>query len=251
MGGILQRENRTGLVWFTVLSRCGLFFLREGCKKEGKLASEPYRLKHGFVFYDAGNEGLNGKSKGVLMQKKGLFIGRVVVFMLLGAILAGCSSTPDMPKGKKKGYSTVRFIKAKKSDAFQLANEETNEMLQQSISSELKRQGLDMVDANSDLIVAYLIILQNNVATTSINEHFGYMGDANALVELAHEKGMEGRYPEFVKKGALVIDLIDAKTNKLIYRDFAARGIDTSLSDEARRAKLDGVVKETLAAFFR
>jgi hypothetical protein len=185
------------------------------------------------------------------MQKKVSFTGRYLIPLLAGALLAGCSSVP-MPKGNSKGYSSVRFINEKKSALFYESDrsKEVNQQLQQAIAAQFEEKGMDVVEKGGDLIVAYLVIIQDNVSTTSINKHFGYR-DSDKMVDKVHKRGTRGRYPEYVKRGAIVIDLLDAKTYKLVYRDYAVRGVNSSLPEEERRTKINEAVEETLASFFK
>ncbi len=182
------------------------------------------------------------------MQKKGVVYFSILVLMLAG--MAGCSSVP-MPKGNSKGYSSVRFISEKKSAEFYESDrsKEVNQLLQKAITSEFEKHGM-AVDAGADLIIAYLIIIQDNVSTVAIDKHFGYR-DTTEMLDMVHERGTGGRNPEYVQKGAVVIDLINAEKNKLIYRNYAVRGTAPGLSGEALQARLAEVAEETLAAFFK
>ncbi len=176
---------------------------------------------------------------------------RFSILALIIAVVAGCSSVP-MPKGNSKGYSSVRFINEKKSAEFQESDrsKEVNQVLQQAITEQFEAKGMDVLEQDADLIIAYLIIVQDKVATTTIDKHFGYRDTSEAIGKI-HEKGIGGRDPEYVKKGALVIDLIDAKTMKLVYRNYATRGAGENLTGEALRTRLDEVTQEILTSFFK
>ena len=183
------------------------------------------------------------------MQKK--YWIRFSILALVIAGVAGCSSVP-MPKGNSKKYSSVRFINEKKSAEFYESDrsKEVNQVLQQAISAEFKKHGMNVLEKDAELIIAYLIIVQDKVATTTIDNHFGYRDTSEAIGKI-HEEGIGGRDPEYVKKGALVIDLIDAKTMKLVYRNYATRGAGENLSGDALRTRLTDVTQEILTAFFK
>lgn len=176
---------------------------------------------------------------------------RFSILALIIAVVAGCSSVP-MPKGNSKGYSSVRFINEKKSAEFHESDrsKEVNQVLQQAITEQFEAKGMDVLEKDADLIIAYLIIVQDKVATVTIDNYFGNRDTTEVLGKI-HEKGLGGRDPEYVKKGALVIDLIDAKTMKLVYRNYATRGAGDNLTGEALRARLDEVTGEILNAFFQ
>lgn len=176
---------------------------------------------------------------------------RFALISLLAVYFTGCTSVP-MPKGNSKGYSTVRFITPNEPlgtdslPAFVAANT----MIKKAIMAQLKSNGLEIVTGNSDLIVAHLIILQDNISTSYSNQYFG-LQDSSDIVTLAHKKGMKTAYPEAVQKRILVIDFIDAKTYKLVYRDYTLTGALANLSKEDQQRRIDKMVAETLQRFFK
>jgi hypothetical protein len=159
-----------------------------------------------------------------------------------------------MPKGTSKGYSTVRFIKPKTAIDVDETDRalSANRMIHEAITAQMESHKLKVVEqGDSDLVVAYLIVIQDNFSTTSINQYFGYRDDASDIADKAHSKGLSGKQLESFKRGALVIDLIDAKTLKLVYRDFAVSPISTRDSDEVRQKKINEAAAAALQKFFK
>jgi phosphoribosylaminoimidazole-succinocarboxamide synthase len=177
--------------------------------------------------------------------------GRLVLFSLLTICFAGCTTIP-FPKGSSKGYSSVRFIKpnAPLGEDGTPKFIEANRMIKEAIATELEKNGLKVVDGNADLIVSHLIILQDNISTAYCNQYYG-LQEYSDIVDFAHKKGMKKHYPEKVQKRALVIDLIDAKTYKLVYRNYALSGPLANFSEEERQAYTTTAVAGTLRQFFR
>jgi hypothetical protein len=177
--------------------------------------------------------------------------GRFILLLLLAICVAGCTTVP-MPKGSSKAYSTARFIapNAPLGDDGDPEFVEANRMIKESIATQMEKHGLKIVEGNADLLIAHLIILQDNVSTSYSNQYYGYQ-DFSDLVTLAHKKGMKKHYPMAVQKRALVIDLIDAKTFKLVYRDYALSGTLVNLSEQERQAYINTAVTMTLQKFFR
>ena len=66
------------------------------------------------------------------------------------------------------------------------------------------------------LIVAYLVIVGNNASTEAISTYFGYNRDAAALHDKAQDAYASSKNPNYFEAGTLLIDLIDAKTYKLL-----------------------------------
>jgi hypothetical protein len=177
--------------------------------------------------------------------------GRFVLLLLLAVCFAGCSTVP-MPKGNSKGYSTARFIapNAPLGDDASPRFVEANRMIKKAVAAEMEKNGFRIVEGNADLIVAHLIILQDNASTSYSNQHYG-LQDFLDIVSLAHKEGMKKHYAVPVQKRALVIDLIDAKTYKLVYRNYALSGTLSNLSEQDRQAHINTAVAETLQQFFR
>ena len=178
-------------------------------------------------------------------------ISRFALLSLLAIFVAGCSTVP-MPKGNSKGYSTVRYITPNEP----LGNDaspgfvQANRMIKEAVTAQMKKNGLQMVDGKADLIVAHLIILQDNASTSYSNQYYG-LQDFFDIVALAHKEGTKKHYPEHVQKRALVIDLIDAKTYKLVYRDYALSGSLANLPEQEKQAYIDSMVGQALQRFFR
>lgn len=177
--------------------------------------------------------------------------GRTALFAFLVIALAGCSSVP-MPKGTSKGYSTVQLMPPNKPIGTDSAPYfvDGNRMIRQSISKVMNENGMKMVDTGGDLIAAHLIILQDNISTTYNNQFYGYQ-DFSEILDIAHKKGTNKSYPVAVRKRALVIDLIDARTYKLVYRNYVLGGSQPDLTEEERQAGLDAAVEQTLQQFFK
>lgn len=177
--------------------------------------------------------------------------GRLALLSLSALCFIGCTSIP-MPKGSSNGYSTVRFITpnaplgSDKSPVFV----ESNRMIKKAITAEFVKNGLKVVEGPADLIVAHLIILQDHASTSYSNQYYG-LQDFSDIVTFAHKKGTNNNYPEAVQKRALVIDLIDAKTYKLVYRNYVMGGRLSQLEESERQEKLNTAVAQTLQRFFQ
>jgi hypothetical protein len=182
--------------------------------------------------------------------------------VLLGAtlaVLAGCSSVPVQVNEGKVHARTFNFMASKKASvpAFADNRAEMHQSIQVAISRNLASKGLQKVDAGGDLIVGYLVIVASNVTTTSIGDYFGYGPDNAALIEKAHGSAQELREsgpgyrirdPKLYQAGALVVDILDAKTLGLQYRNFTHRDLlPAGTPDEVRTKRLQEAVDEILA----
>jgi len=181
-------------------------------------------------------------------------ISRLLALFLTAVLAVGCSSTIKMPQGKAKGYGSARFVDSRDRTVAQGIEDtpEVNAMVKEAIISALGRGGIRVGGGGEDLIIAYMLIHQSVSSTTMNDDHFGYGRDAGEILSRAHDKGViENKSPDYFEKGAVVVDLLDARTNELVFRNFAVRDMGQVLSTEARRARIDAEVAEAIAPFFR
>jgi hypothetical protein len=168
---------------------------------------------------------------------------------VLIALLSGCQSIKQ-PKGTSQGYNSFRFIdKATTVDnRFEEPSEFRDRAAQNAIWEQFESHGLGIETKDADLIVAYLFVRQDNVSTLVVPTYYG--PDYREIQSYAHKKGvLKGNNADFFEVGAIVIDILDAKTNKLIYRGFAKRDIKGVTAEAEKRSLIDSAVQEALAGF--
>ena len=125
-------------------------------------------------------------------------------------------------------------------------------MIQKSIARQFSAKGLAYGKGDADLTVAYLVIYQEPGMTARYDDYFGYGRDADEISDLAHTRGvLENKRPDYFQRAGIVIDVIDARTNKLVYRNFAAGDVVRGASDGTRAARIDAAVGQALSPFFQ
>jgi len=177
---------------------------------------------------------------------------KAIIRCLLAAgvvLLAGCSSTPTQVNSGAVRAGTFSFVTGRPAPPdYAEKRAQIHTLIQNAITANLDARGFTRVKTSGNVIVAYLIIVGNNVATTDIDDYFGYGRNAEALVDKAHEKGaVESRNPNAFTAGTLVIDVIDAKTYKLLYRHYAVRSVLRNTPEDVRAKKIQSAVDEALA----
>ena len=174
---------------------------------------------------------------------------------LCAALACSCSSNSvDMPSGTSKGYTSARFVSSTESNTMDPDNPvgSASKLVEEAITSEFAKQGIKVGDPDADLIIAYVLIRQGSSATSMDVAHFGSGRDAEAILDEAHQKGViDKESVDGLETGAVVIDLLDVPTNKLVSRTFAKRALVDGISESARRQMIDSAVAEALAPFFR
>ena len=180
---------------------------------------------------------------------------RLVLLSLCAALACSCSSNSiETPKGKAEGYQSARLVRATATTVPQGWEDspEFNQWVQQAIGAEFSKQGLAFGSPDADLIVAYMLLHQATSSTTMNTDYFGHGRDAGAILEKAHERGViDNQSPDEFEQGAIVIDVLDARTNELVFRNFATRSAIEGVTDAQRQQRVNSAVAETLAPFFR
>ena len=171
------------------------------------------------------------------------------------ALAAVSCSSVEMPKGSSKGYSSARLVTTNKKPVFdkEFPNEASgNRMIQKSLAANFRANNFQVGPGSADLIVGYLVLVQNNYSTVALDDYFGYGRDSEAIVDKAQTLGVvKNTRPDAFEAGTIVVDVIDAKTNKLVFRGHATRDIYKNNSDSARQAIINEAITEALQGFFR
>jgi len=179
-------------------------------------------------------------------------------FRILAAAIAclgfvSCSTNVDMPNGTSKGYGSARLIQrdpnlpAPSKDI----EKQVHGMIQKSLSKQFTSRGMAYGKSDADLVVAYMVIYQEPGMTADYREYFGYGRNADDIATLAHKRGALGSRPEYFRQAGIVIDVVDRRTNKLVYRNFAKGDVIKGASGSTRASRIDASVTQALAPFFQ
>jgi hypothetical protein len=175
----------------------------------------------------------------------------LIAIASLGVI--SCSPSIDMPKGTSKGYTSARLIQRDPNGpAITNATEkQIHGMIQNSISKQFSSKGMAYGKGSSDLVVAYLVIYQEPGMTAQYTDYFGYGRNGDEIADIAHVRGaVENKRPDYFRQAGILIDVIDGRTNKLVYRNFAKGDVNKGASSGVRAARIDAAVAQALQPFF-
>lgn len=161
--------------------------------------------------------------------------------------LAGCFS-PTKTEAAAIPARTFSFvnIQGKQPPAFAEREEKVHKVVKSAITQSLAAKKLSFAEQGGDVTVAYLIVLGNNAAVTSVSDYFGYGRDSSELVNKAHKKYSGNKNPNYFEAGTLLIDIIDSKTWKVLKRGYATRPLLKDPSAEERAARVHEAVEEIL-----
>lgn len=173
---------------------------------------------------------------------------RFATLTLAALFVAGCSSTPTKVDSGTIRAATFSFIAraANASPGVADEREPIHAMIQDSLSRNLAGKGVTKVASGGDVIVAYLVIIGNNASTESINTYFGYGRDDSGLADKAQDAYTSNKNPNYFAAGTLLVDIIDAKTYKLLKRSYVARPLLANATAEVRAERIQEAVDAVL-----
>ena len=174
---------------------------------------------------------------------------KLLVNMAVAVLLvAGCKTSTHVDKGPIKA-ATFSFLHPGPlpEAAFTEKRQQVHAIVHQAIANNLAAKGVTAVAQGGEVTVAYLIIVGNNVSTSAINDYFGYTADAMALVDKAQKAYTEGAQRNYFEAGTLLIDIVDARTQKVLARNYVTKPVLQNPTVEARQAHIQEAVNEALA----
>lgn len=172
---------------------------------------------------------------------------------LAAGLLVSCTGHVEHPQGTSKGYSSARLIQRDPNlpAPSHEIERQVHGMIQKSIARQFTSRGMEYGKGGADLVVAYLIIYQEPGMTADLRDYFGYGRNPDDIAILAHNRGALGKRPDFFRQAGILVDVIDSKTNKLVFRGFSKYDVMADASASTRAARIDAVVAEALEPFFR
>ena len=178
---------------------------------------------------------------------------RILPLVILAAALNACSSGVDLPTGNSKGYNSARLVARNSTAPPSTAREsKVHGMIQNSIAAQFNANSMAYNKGAADLVVGYLVVYQDNAMTTYFDEYYGQGRDPEAISDAAHKKNViDGTRPDEFERAGVIVDVIDARTNELVYRNFGAADIVRSNNDATRAARINQGVNTALAPFFK
>ena len=173
---------------------------------------------------------------------------RLALF-LLAAALSACGAhvhTDFDPQADFGAYRTWAWLAEKSTPTgdVRLDNPMLNERVQRAIAAELGARGYQKAEpARADLRVGYHLALQQKLDAYTIDHVYGYgprWGGAMVVPET-----VVTTYEE----GTLVIDLVDARRDRLAWRGWTSRRVEPPKDPEESEKRVREVVSQILAKF--
>ena len=163
-----------------------------------------------------------------------------LMLFTIAFVLSACSSYNYYAVSNKplttQNYHTYAWILEGQSKSTSIySNDVATDRIVDAASKELESRGLKLDNANPDLLVRYTAVVENQVKY--YNEPIYYNPPYRLSPRVGYYRGRAYRYYSYfdsfpiyvgyevrkikIKEGNIIIDLIDRKTNKVIWRGWA------------------------------
>jgi hypothetical protein len=171
----------------------------------------------------------------------------LITAVIVAAGMSTSSAVPTKVNNPIRGQ-TFSFITPKPNASANDIDERAagNKMIQKAITRNLAARGINAVGMGGDVMVAYLVILGNNVSTTRIADYFGYTDDAEKLQDKAQKAYTSTKNRNNFEAGTLLIDIVDGKSSKLLKRGYVTRPWLQGMSANEKAARIQEAVDAIL-----
>jgi hypothetical protein len=169
----------------------------------------------------------------------------VIAVLAITLASAGCAATMSVSSHVQRGldFSPYRSFAWGPADALPTGDPRLDQdpffkdHVQGAVEKALARRGIELSSsATPDLLIHYHANIRKRIEVNRIDRVYGYCDGAACPPETIQYEA-----------GTLVVDLVDARTNKLIWRGWAQNSVEDMLHDRDRMARtIDQAVTEMM-----
>ena len=198
---------------------------------------------------------------------KSLLAGiRIIVSAFCAVLIYSCSSTSDLYKSEKlsdnnfKNYKTYAFIPTNDTAYTKMIDRKPFErMLGIAVKAELDKRGMHLDTANPDCLFTYTLKMNRNYEVSQ-GQYMEYKPevyqpafDNHARIYTFSSENKPVVYAgnlsvDTLREGSMLIDMIDIKENKVIWRS-TAEGKRPETYQQPSQAAVDKIVKTMFKTF--
>ena len=179
-----------------------------------------------------------------------------IVALVLGfSILAGCANKPHVETDHDAGYDFAALktfgVAETKQDTKEslLVSPFTLSHIHQALEGELgKRYQKDSVESKPDFIVSYHVVVEEKIDPRSYNDLYGFGWYGRGYHPRPMFYGVNSGVRTY-NQGSLIIDIVDGKTNKPIWRGVSQKRLSKGMAPQNQREVLSMAVSEVMVQF--
>ncbi|NTU37818.1 DUF4136 domain-containing protein [Vibrio diabolicus] len=112
--------------------------------------------------------------------------------------------------------------------------------IEQGLAEQLEDKGLIKVNSGGDLYVHHDIVEESELVSSGSSVSFGYGWNSFGVITSSPERYKERKY------GKLVVELVDANANQVVWKGVSSRKLSESMSSEKR----ESLIEEEIAKMF-
>ena len=184
---------------------------------------------------------------------------KYAVMACFALLVAGCSTlqisadydeTADF--AALRSYAWLPAPKIKSGDPEIQYNSLLDQRVRAAVETQLAEKGLARRDADADVLVTYHVVVDQKVSVTYLNEVYGYgPGWGPSYRRRLLHYGYPGRdvlVSEY-QQGTLIIDMVRATDQQLIWRGTASDEVYPDMSMDAREKRVREAVEKIFAHY--
>ena len=175
--------------------------------------------------------------------------------VLGGWLLVGCAGVEveidhdkSYPFQSLKAFTWMPDTDKRKGDP-RVYNDLADARVKNAVQAELIAKGYRKVEAEAeaDFMVGYHSLLQDKMSAKTVNDFYGYQGVwSNGYW---YQPGLPQTYVYEYEQGTLLLDIVDAESQRLVWRGSAQAELDRNPSPAKREKRLKNAVAEILKGF--
>ncbi len=177
-----------------------------------------------------------------------------IASLLLGLTLAACSgievNTNYDPNAVQQldSFRTYAWMPKPEGADPRIYNDIINANIRQAVDQHLQGRGYQQVDANAspDFLIGWQGAIESKLDAQTVNSYYGYpwgpMWDP-------YYYGPSQTYVREYEEGTIILDVVDAKAKKLIWRGTAEAEVNDNPSAASSRERIGEAVNQMLSRF--
>ena len=177
---------------------------------------------------------------------------RLLVILLSITFFAGCTTAPTAMTDRNEEYDFMAvksyFIVGDKNLKNPMISDIDRSRFNEAISNEFNLRGLVSTDEKSaDILINYFVVTKDKMKVTS-SGHSGYYGTSSRYGRAyGYGYGVPNVNAKNYTQGTFVIDVIDAKTHKAVWRSTLVKPVKNYDSIEERKQAVTDLINTMFA----
>ena len=160
-----------------------------------------------------------------------------IIYLLFILLISACTKDVVTDYNSAVNYKNYKTYEFAPFSTTQVTTLDDNR-IKNAIATQLYTKGLTGVEKNGDLLVRHSIIEQSDFQSYGTTFGFGYRHRSVGVAYSTPTQIKEFRY------GKIIVELIDTKTNNVIWRSTSQRKLTETMTSTSRKTFIDTQINE-------